>query len=1589
MSGKKAKAQASSARAASATAIGSGFGFGFGFGQNSAFNNTSSLSYVAEQPNLSGVSDPNVVVSLRNLGKKDSTTKSKAIEELQAHVRTAPSLDEAVIAAWIALYPRASIDTSRRVRQLAHTLQGSITLATTKRILPYLGSAIGPWLAGLFDNDRVVERAAKEALELAFPAPEKRHMLWKKYRDSLLSHAQDAILVQTVSSLSDERSTSKDEAQAKYSRVVGSAMLLVTHLIQVHERDHAAREIADKLEPVIADKRLWEFASSADPYLRKSTCTLVVACAQNYQAELDWPVISSSFLSKGLSADQLGSSGPYIDALLALTRIHPIIWTTDYHGKQSSSKKLIKFLSKGSQHGPERYWRCVDELIKDIPRESLTSTGARFVVEDAISIATALREGLSSQEEPRQNLSAAWTCYVDLCFWLQEQLDESQSQESFLRSHLLPVVTAYVDPTTSAVSLPPASSLELAASIMLKIAKYGLDSIFADTWDNLSNSLIAKMKLSLPASSKDFESSQNAIVNYSSRLQRLRQRILDWMPDAISSAITLSINKSQDVLVREAIELLKNRNGKPYGAATVLVDIYDNQEPSADVKEFLTEHLPNLLESPSSHLLVQLWQKLDLDISPLLKDLSNQSTLNEYGQRSLASLLTSASLDQLNNVPLVEQLKSRPSDISIRADDHSLVVSLLLNPNVAESGLIANLSDAFLKDLAVDVPTEQRLQTLDLVDSVIRNPATKSTIMTRGSANELRTRLLLLSDSEDTATSSKASEILARLQPSTWTGATKGVESDTLIRDQLHGALPQLPILSLVDLALSEVAKSDEASHTLDAMLPSDEDWKAAIEPFLASAVPASLSITSPLQGAVYAVTSPPVKTLEATKDSEGLSQLFRLTLYTCRLLTKFQDKVRQPDVIATLWQYLPDALHFFNEKLTLELTNDLWAGSTPEVIDEAVDVLSQGNALVQQIVAELAPDQFSITSLDRDSCHEYHAASVRFDKLSRLITRDGPSNVFAQWESDVESQHRVPLNKSGDLLQSAVIASCLKEPLTSSKRGKRVLNDLVSDATDVKSLDLSVQTLRPLSLLNILLSEGGESLDAVQSQRLVFLMQNLVKLLQKPTKQSHVVAEVLKLLANLVQAIDDIYGDHWQQMLDYLAELWEQDLQLPDDLPLLHSSLRLYQKLKALATTKEANEDLVDAWTATKAPLNDGLLNCLQAFKQSDAGINQPRQITANLLGRLLATEDVDDVLSLYPLMSSDEDTILETTYSLLHRAIPRLQEELSLQILLEKSTAELPPELLEVLADGPSSSGSVLESKRYLLGWHLLFDHFTTASYKLREAYVASLKSSNILPILLDTICSLIRITDSRPVDASKFSISTFELSSSAAAADEENQIQHLSIHLYYLSLLYVPSLAKSWFIEQKNRIRTPLESWTQKHISPLIVSATFSSVASWVSTQKTEDESTDLNLEVKFSHAARDLTASIAVDPESPPIALTISLPPSFPLASPTLASQTRVAVSERTWQLWLRTFQIVIFSTNSIIEGLVAFRRNVAGAIKGQGECAICYSVIGSDMQTPNKKCGVCKNVFHGGCLYRWFRSSNASTCPLCRNNFNFG
>lgn len=99
---KKFKSQASSSRAA-AGAFGSFGGFSGSFGNDG--REPSTLTYIAEPPDLSRISEQQLVIAFKNLQKKDDTTRTKALEELKDHISSVEAkngtLDDGFLEAWV------------------------------------------------------------------------------------------------------------------------------------------------------------------------------------------------------------------------------------------------------------------------------------------------------------------------------------------------------------------------------------------------------------------------------------------------------------------------------------------------------------------------------------------------------------------------------------------------------------------------------------------------------------------------------------------------------------------------------------------------------------------------------------------------------------------------------------------------------------------------------------------------------------------------------------------------------------------------------------------------------------------------------------------------------------------------------------------------------------------------------------------------------------------------------------------------------------------------------------------------------------------------------------------------------------------------------------------------------------------------------------------------------------------------------------------------------------------------------------------------------------------------------------------------
>ena len=1476
-----------------------------------------------------------------------------------------------------------------------------MTSTTGKRIAPSLPKAVGPWLCGLYDNDKSVSRAAQDGLALSFPTEEKRDVIWEVYKDALLGYADDAILVQTSATLSDERATSKDDAESKYARVVGSAIYMLGHLIRHtwKEKKPAPAAFTKHLSEVLAHRKLWEFVHDSDPYLRRSTCSLATFCVE-MDIDLHWTAVSTAFLSKGLQASQLGSNGQFSGALLALTKARPEIWTTDHHGRTHPSKRLLQFLTRGSQRGTEDVWTNFQSLFHLVPSQILAGTEADFSLSDASAVTNALREGVTNAEEPRQNLTAAWRCYFELCFFVQSRLLAATDRERLFQDHVAPVIFQYVDPDPKVSYIPPVSILPAIANAVLRPIYDALTEAFHKLWSDLGNLLEDKMKLSLPETSKDFALSQEGIVKVSDRLFKIEKNVLDTLTPGRSQYRTSfpavmhglsTIDQFNQRIVAAAVSILKNRKGKPYGAAAVLHDVASTSNTKGAGNELLNSFLqndaPQLMESPSAVRLVKLTASLGLPLGPLMQPLINAAELDAYGVKAFAAMLNTVSQAEAASFPEIGLLVV--STLNGESSDDSSILfssSALRNPNLRSSGLVKELTQTVLDYLSPVCATPKQRGALVLLEAALTDPTSAAIFTADEHRLQLLSKLLILCDNDDHQISSLAAKIVAKIKMTSGQDVNGSSAAAAFVGEQLAGSQSQLPILSLVDLAIEELQQTTEKDNNLSSLLPTDAAWLAALKPHLRGKPPPTLSITSPLQGAIHLLRGRSNEIQQGPHDSEGLSEAFRLTLYVVRLLSSHKNQKKNLPASSNLIFHLAIALQLINEKLTLESANTVWIEGTGEVLDEAADVLSHGNSIFQAwIIAaptaflEAVQQLWDNVSASHPAAY-YHALALC--NISAYTTdHDGLKQMFPDLEADVRELHR-----SDDLLRSATLANCAREHVISSSVGRRTLNEILSDATQVKWSNPVEGLLRPIVLLNIMLNGDSDPLEGIQSQRLVFLMQNLVRLLEAGSGQTEICSEILKLLCAILPAVQEIYGEHWQTIFNEIVKIWGQADDHLADLALLHSSLRLYQRLKGLARADDVNEDLAEAWKGTIRSIDTSLLQCLPSFVKAADGVNQPRQITAELLARLIGDVEIqpEEISSTVSLLSAQDVAVVGAAYGLLHRAIPKRQEDLSMILALEKQVIHLPEELLSLIAEIPSTSETYLALfflKRCFLSWKLVFDHFTTASYKLREAYVADLRDTGCIALLLDSICDIMGVAGARPLDVTRVDFEEYEL---GTAEPEEKEMQRLGVHLYYCALLYIPGLVKAWYIEQKNRIRSPLESWTKKYISHPVSTASLETVSEWAKTQDLDDNP----VQVKFNASIKELVASMAIDPESPPIAIVVQLPQSFPLESPRVTGRTRVGVSEKNWQAWMRTFQIIIFSTGSIIEGLIAFRRNTTLALKGQGECAICYSIIGTDMQTPNKKCGTCKNTFHGSCLFRWFSSSNSSTCPLCRNNFSY-
>lgn len=135
---------------------------------------------------------------LKKLTKRDATTKQRALADLSAHLtavqKDVPDAGTAFISAWATTFPSLVIDDpTPAVRATAATLTATVVETFGRATKPVLPAILPPWVSALGDLSPLVSNAASDALESAFPAPDRRRKAATRYASHLRDFCSDAV----------------------------------------------------------------------------------------------------------------------------------------------------------------------------------------------------------------------------------------------------------------------------------------------------------------------------------------------------------------------------------------------------------------------------------------------------------------------------------------------------------------------------------------------------------------------------------------------------------------------------------------------------------------------------------------------------------------------------------------------------------------------------------------------------------------------------------------------------------------------------------------------------------------------------------------------------------------------------------------------------------------------------------------------------------------------------------------------------------------------------------------------------------------------------------------------------------------------------------------------------------------------------------------------------------------------------------------------------------------------------------------------------------------------------------------------------
>ncbi|KAK6590923.1 ring domain at very C-terminus of large [Cryptosporidium xiaoi] len=202
-------------------------------------------------------------------------------------------------------------------------------------------------------------------------------------------------------------------------------------------------------------------------------------------------------------------------------------------------------------------------------------------------------------------------------------------------------------------------------------------------------------------------------------------------------------------------------------------------------------------------------------------------------------------------------------------------------------------------------------------------------------------------------------------------------------------------------------------------------------------------------------------------------------------------------------------------------------------------------------------------------------------------------------------------------------------------------------------------------------------------------------------------------------------------------------------------------------------------------------------------------------------------------------------------------------------------------------------------------------------------------------------------------------------------------LATRIVLLLTTYFPRILREiWLCNTNKKIQRALQKLVLNYFSPIIIPIEVNHIPIII------EELSNIDKKITYNHNHLSRTVKVDYSERGFSATLTFTFSECHPLIIPKINVSNMSGISKKQVSNWLIS---VIKATRykNVTHAILTWINNISLFLEGVEDCLICYSIVHPQYRSlPRKRCPTCKNIFHSECIYKWFRTSNKTTCPFC-------